>query len=323
MLNPDIQIPRIRMIKGNSMKKILFAICLVSLVTFFANAQEKIDIDTDFVADSNRTSYEEWTGGYSPEEINTASEIMDIGRRLGRGIKYQESVQNDPNPFNKGNPAYKYSAARVYGSEKRGADVILIGHTATVDTVKCLKLIIRGYLESAFAYNAEDSKRLAEKICYWNTNNFDNRAYFDSNFESAVLSVFDGRFEHVGLSSSYKEWKGTVLVIPHVSDFVPSVNAGPDVSEEVIEQSESDDSDYSSSESELAESDSYDSYGNSYGGNSYNSADSSSKNYDSSSLYAGKKSSSWLTTPMLVLIIAAAAVLIGVIIAVILMTRRQ
>ena len=308
------------MIKGNSMKKLLFAIGLVSLVTFFANAQEKIDIDTDFVADSNRTSYEEWTGGYSPEEINTASEIMDIGRRLGRGIKYQESVQNDPNPFNKGNPAYKYSAARVYGSEKRGADVILIGHTATVDTVKCLKLIIRGYLESAFAYNTEDSKRLAEKICYWNTNNFDNKSYFDSNFESAVSSVFEGRFEHVGLSSSYKEWKGTILVIPHISDYVPSVSVTPDVSEEMTEQTEFDYTDYSAyePESSVSESDSYDSYNNSYTDNINN-----SKRSENSSIYASSKSSSWLTTPMLLLIIAAALVLIGVIVAIVIMSRRQ
>lgn len=304
------------------MKKLLFAIGFVSFVTFFANAQEKINIDTDFVADSSRTSYEEWTGGYSPEEINTASEIMDIGRRLGRGIKYQESVQNDPNPFNKGNPAYKYSAARIYGTEKRGADVILIGHTATVDTVKCLKLIIRGYLESAFAYNTEDSKRLAEKICYWNTNNFDNRTYFDSNFESAVSDVFSGRFEHIGLSSSYKEWKGTILVIPHVSDFMPSANVSPDVSEEVIEQSESDSYDYSASESDSADFNSYESYGNSDNNNSYSNADSGSKTYGNSSSIS-KKSSSWLSTSMLLLIIAAAVVLIGVIVAVILMSRRQ
>ncbi len=198
------------------MKKLIFVCGLSFLFSFFAVAQQDISVDSDFVTESEKSSYEEWTGGYAPEEINTAQQIMDIGRRLGNGIRYQESVENDPQPYNKGNPAYKYSAARVYGKNARGADLILIGHTATVDTIKCLKMIIRGYLETAFGTSREDAIRLAEFICYWNTNNYGNTNYFASGFESEVLSVFDGRYDHVGLSNSYKDWKGSILVIPHV-----------------------------------------------------------------------------------------------------------
>lgn len=199
------------------MKKFVLALGLTVLFSFGVTAQESTNLDEDFVKNSSSAaSYEEWTGGYAPNEINTAVQIMDIGRRLGNGIRYQEKVQNDPNPYNKGNPAYKYSSARIYGGSKRGADVFLIGHTATVDTIKCLKLIIRGYLETAFSYSPEQSRILAEKICYWNTNNYENHDYFDSTFEASVKSVFDGRYERIGLSSSYKDWKGSILVIPHV-----------------------------------------------------------------------------------------------------------
>ena len=198
------------------MKKLIFALGLAVIFSFGAAATEITDFDKDFVENSSSTTYEEWTGGYAPSEINTAVQIMDIGRRLGNGIRYQEKVQNDPNPYNKGNPAYKYSSARIYSGAKRGADVLLIGHTATVDTFKCLKLIIRGYLESAFNYSPEQAKLLAEKICYWNTNNYENHSYFDRTFENEVKTVFEGRFEHIGLSSSNKDWKGSIIIIPHI-----------------------------------------------------------------------------------------------------------
>ena len=309
------------------MKKLFLALSFVSFVSLFANAQEKINIDTEYVAEAGSASYEEWTGGYSPEEINTASEIMDIGRRLGRGIKYQESVQNEPSPFNKGNPAYKYSAARIYGSTKRGADVILIGQTATVDTIKCLKLIIRGYLETAFGYGPEDSRRLAEKICYWNTNGFDDFSYFNSRFEGAVSSVFSGHFSHIGLSSSYKDWKGSILVIPHVSSLEYSgANANaysyaeesPVVSEEITDSydaapSYQEEQDYS----EQAASNDYGTYSN----NSENAGSDSSR----SKSYGSVKSEPepFLNRTMIIMIAVAAAVLLGVIAVVVIISRRQ
>lgn len=198
------------------MKKLLGVLSLAAIFTFNLFGQEINRFDEDFVKENtSTTTYKEWTGSYAPSEINTASQIMDIGRRLGKGISYQEKVQNDPNPYNKGNPAYKYSSARIYGKTKRGADLLLIGSTATVDTIKCLKMIIRGYLETAFSYNPEEAKILAEKICYWNTNNFENLEYFDSVFESDVKKVFEGRYERMGLSSSYQEWKKSILIIPH------------------------------------------------------------------------------------------------------------
>ena len=192
-------------------------------MTSFAFGQESINIDTDYVNSSKAASYKEWTGGYAPHEINTAEQIKDIGRRLGRGIKYQESVQNDPNPYNKGNPAYKYSSARIYGNDKRGADVILIGKTATVDTIKCLKMILRGYLEAAFGYSDMDARAVAENICYWNSNNYNNTEMFGTKFENALMTVFDGYYKNAGLSESYTDWKESILIIPHA--FVETATA--------------------------------------------------------------------------------------------------
>lgn len=205
------------------MKKSLIAFAFVSLlfagVSAFAQSdadvKRKVNLDSSYINSNTSASYKEWTGGYAPEEISTAEQIKDIGRRLGKGITYQESVQDEALPYNKGNPAYKYSSARIYGQNKRGADVLLIGQTATVDTIKCLKLIIRGYLESAFGCSEYTAKALAEDICYWNTNNFGKRDFFTSDFEAGVTEVFAGRYKNVGLSENYRDWKESIIIIPH------------------------------------------------------------------------------------------------------------
>ena len=213
------------------MKKSLIAFCFVSAVfagfSLFAQAgsdvKRKASLDSSYINTSTAANYKEWTGGYAPEEINTAQQIKDIGIRLGKGITYQENVQDEALPYNKGNPAYKYSSARIYGQNKRGADVLLIGQSATVDTVKCLKLIIRGYLENAFGCSEASAKILAEEICYWNTNNYGNKDFFNSSFEAGVTDVFAGRYKNIGLPENYRDWKQSIIIIPH--EFTKSAEA--------------------------------------------------------------------------------------------------
>ena len=216
--------------KKTVIKKAVMAFTGLLFSSFLAFSQEmKGSIDVDFFSGEESASYTEWTGGYSPSEINTRSQIKDIGRRLANGIQYQETEENDPFPYNKGNPAYKYSAARVYGSTKRGADVILIGETATVDTIKCLKMILQGYVENAYGISSAESESLAQALCNWNTALYNN-SYLLNQFEDGVKDVFSGYATKTGLSTSFREWKKSVLIIPHV--FTPVQVA------EAVEESE-------------------------------------------------------------------------------------
>ncbi|MCR5401826.1 MAG: hypothetical protein K6E78_09575 [Treponema sp.] len=202
--------------KKTVIKKAVMAFAGLLFSSFLAFSQEmKGSIDVDFFSGEENASYTEWTGGYSPSEINTRSQIKDIGRRLANGIQYQETEENDPFPYNKGNPAYKYSAARVYGTSKRGADVILIGETATVDTIKCLKMILQGYVENAYGISPSESEGLAQALCNWNTALYNN-SYLLNQFEDGVKDAFSGYATKTGLSNSFREWKKSVLVIPHV-----------------------------------------------------------------------------------------------------------
>lgn len=227
------------------MKKFVFMELLVLVavgMVFFSTSSES-DVNLDLFSVDKNPTYREWTGSYAPNQINTRRQIYDIGHRLGRGILYQEQTDNDPLPFVKGNPAYKYSAARIYGDTKRGADVIYLGETATVDTIKCLRMIISGYLQSAFVMSSADSDAAALKICYWNTSVYDNNKFFEETFDEGVLKIFKDKTNKIGLSSNYKDWPGnTRIVIPHAF-LTPVVEVSTPVKEvtpveEVVEQSE-------------------------------------------------------------------------------------
>ena len=201
-----------------NLKKFVFMelLCLIAFGVVFFGASKETGIDADVFKFDNIPSYEEWKGTYSPEEINTRIQIYDIGRRLGRGIAYQERVDNDPFPFVKGNPPYKYSSARIYGDQKRGADIIYIGKTATVDTIKCLRMIVSGYLQQAFAMDADTADSVALTAIYWNTSVYGKLDFFREVFDERVLEVYGDRTSEIGLSSNFRDWPGnTKIVIPH------------------------------------------------------------------------------------------------------------
>src|SRR5574344_594632 len=63
----------------------------------------------------------------------------------------------------------------------------------------------------------DKADEIAVKVCYWNTNHYDDRAYFKENFQPRVSAVFANRTKIMGLARSYKNWPGkTRLVVPFV-----------------------------------------------------------------------------------------------------------
>ncbi|MBR7064811.1 MAG: hypothetical protein IKI31_06675, partial [Treponema sp.] len=193
-------------------KKMLLA--LVSILFFslcFA-----VEIDTNLLESAKPVSYIEDTNPVSLKEFNTGKQIRDMGRRLGVSIKAQEKTTTEP--FANGAPSFKYSARRVYHSEYRpGADILFIANNATVGTTKCLFRIVSGYIEKAYNIPMEKADKIAEKVCRWNNNHFDDATYFSSNFNPLVMDSFSDKTSVIGLATSYKDWPGkTRIVIPLV-----------------------------------------------------------------------------------------------------------
>lgn len=207
------------------MKKMTFTTCLLFLSSVFAFADDAAAaVDMDFLSKAKRETYIEDTSDVSWKNYNTGKQIRDMGRRLGAEVRFQAEENKSPYPFSSGYPDYKYKAARVFPGNKAGADVVYIGRRARVGTFKNLNRVLSGYIEKAYGVSMEQADQIALKVCYWNTNHYNDRAYFSTRFEHRVLEVFENRTKTLGLARSYKNWPGNArVVIPFtiVKEIVP------------------------------------------------------------------------------------------------------
>lgn len=220
------------------MKKRLLAGVLLACVA--AGALFAVDgaasIDTDILATAKREKYTEDFSYVAPKNYSTGKQIRDMGRRLGAEVKYQAEVNKSPYPFSSGQPDYKYKASRVFPGKKAGADVIYIGRLSKVCTFKNLNRVISGYIERAYGVSMEQADQISLKVCYWNTNHYNDRAYFVKNFEHRVVEVFENRTKSIGLARSYKNWHPARIVIP----FVLVAEAAPQAVEPKLPEPEPD-----------------------------------------------------------------------------------
>ncbi|MCK9170570.1 MAG: hypothetical protein M0P01_09165 [Treponema sp.] len=188
------------------------------LLAFAAPVLFAVEIDTALLNTAKKVQYIEDKTSVSRRFYNTDKQIRDMGRTLGKSIQYQEQILKNPNPYEDGTPSYKYMALRIYSSnDKAGADIIYIGKSANVTTSGCLFRIISGYIEKAYDIPMKQADIIAEKVCWWNNNHYEDKNYFVTNFNSKVLDAFSDRTSVIGLAASWKYWPGrTRIIIPFV-----------------------------------------------------------------------------------------------------------
>ncbi|MBR4464461.1 MAG: hypothetical protein IKS40_07575 [Treponema sp.] len=210
------------------MKKIiLFSFFLLTFTAGFSFAEKSsASVNMDYLSKAKREKYVEDFSYVPRRNYNTGKQIRDMGRRLGAEVRYQAEENKTDYPFSSGYPDYKYKASRVYSSgSKSGADVVYIGRRARVGTFKNLNRVISGYIERAYGISMADADQIALKVCYWNTNHYNDASYFKKNFDPRVSEVFRNRTKSIGLSRSYKDWQPARVVIPFtiVKEIVPEV----------------------------------------------------------------------------------------------------
>lgn len=200
------------------MKKAFIASFLLVLAAgFVCAASGSASVDMDMLSKATREKYVEDFSHVAWKNFNTGKQIRDMGRRLGAEVRYQAEVNKTDYPFSSGYPDYKYKASRVYGTGKKsGADVLYVGRRARVGTFKNLNRVVSGYIERAYGISMAQADQIALKVCYWNTNHYNDSAYFKKNFDARVSDVFKNRTKRMGLARSYKEWQPTRIVIPFV-----------------------------------------------------------------------------------------------------------
>ena len=184
---------------------------LISAGSLFA-----VQIDTALLDTAKRVDYIEDTSPVPKNEFNTAKQIRDMGRRLGGSIKRQDAQHKSGEHYASGAPSKKYRAHRVPSSDSLpGADIIYIAPNAKVGTIKALAFILSGYIEAAYDLPLNEADTLAQKVCWWNTNHYDDRNYFTKHFNARILESFSDETAVIGLADSYKNWAGHArIVIP-------------------------------------------------------------------------------------------------------------
>lgn len=188
---------------------------ICSLLTFtcftLAFSQESAVVDSSILGSDAAPNYVEFTGSYSDGAISSRDQIRAIGQSLGARMEAEKS-EATPGPVGLGE---KYSASRTYGRDKPGADIFYIAENAGVEQIKPLRLMLAGYIENAFAITREESESIAEAVCNWNTNNYNNKEYFSRFYDEASLAPFSDKTQSIGLSKDYREWPNSRILIPH------------------------------------------------------------------------------------------------------------
>lgn len=190
-----------------------YALLLTALLATYVFAQEMVSVSNDVLETKETAPYVEHSGDYETGTmISSRSEIRDIGRDLGIVLTQKDTGAGT---VIAGNPANKYRFARIYGTDKPGADVLYLSPEIGVDTIKCLRMIVSGYVQEAFSLPQTESDAVAEAICAWNTNHYNDTQYFSSRYNEAVIEIFSDRTESMGLSPDYTQWPNSRIVIPH------------------------------------------------------------------------------------------------------------
>ena len=217
------------------MKKYIVVISILfSLSALFAiNVNEKeVQSTSDDTVD-----FINYTGKH--DEVDTVEAIRGIGRGLAGAVTSGRQGTQD-----------RYIVIHAVDSTTKAgldADILILGAKVRVDHIDNLRLIIEGYLSSAYNYSKKDAKTLAHFITIYNAVYRGRMDMFNKKYKSFVLQNLNPN--KVGLSTTYNEWPGnTQIVIPlgdsQYAGTISSVDTGAISDKEVVKKmKEQDDKD--------------------------------------------------------------------------------
>lgn len=185
------------------MKKFFMLLLTIALVfpTF------SLDVDENEIKTAGDSiEFINYTGTH--DKVDTVEQIRGIGTQLGRAVTDGSA----------GNRDLYYVMHIVDPNETKGfdADLLIIGERATVDHINNVRLIIAGYLQSAYKYSAKDSATIAHFVTIYNAVHRGDLKYFNGKYKTAVTKNLTA--DKAGLAISYDQWPGKTQIIIPLSD---------------------------------------------------------------------------------------------------------
>jgi len=183
------------------MKRFTLSICAFFFLltgTLFAQSLDRAELENLNGKTINFINYSGPTG-----RIDTVISIRGIGNALGLTIQKGRASASDG----------KYSVQKIRGTEKNllDADVLELLPNAGVDHIRNLRLIISGYLESAYGYSRKDADLLANFITVYNAVYRKDLDYVSKKYSPLVVKAVTK--ESVGLSVRWDEWAGKSRIL--------------------------------------------------------------------------------------------------------------
>jgi hypothetical protein len=215
--------------KEIAMRRLLPALLIVSVIPVLcAYDVNRSELQTQSEREIEFINYE---GPH--ERIDSASEIRGIGEILGAP---------DLSPGESNSYFSRYRVIRAVDPEVDvglDADIFVIGATAQVDHIDNLRLMMGGYLQTAFQYSRADAGLLSRFITIYNAVFRNDLDYVESRYKPVVLEHVTAG--NVGLSVRYDEWAGqSRILIPLTEGAAPgrldSVSPSELVGTEVIQE---------------------------------------------------------------------------------------
>ena len=229
--------------------KAMIAVFILVVIAVSGYAQ----VNQDEMKDLPQVVFINYEGPHA--RVDTREEIRQLGVVLGRDIAAKErGVQPTLNAMNyEQKRAYSYrleSGANnryfvihnIAGAEenKLNADILGLGVDTGVDHIRNLRVILQGYLQEAYAYNANDALLLAEFITIYNAVYRGNWDFFVSRYKTPVINHLTS--DKAGLSIRYDEWPGrTLILIPLGLGGLGAVDTSAITDARVIEEMRKDD----------------------------------------------------------------------------------
>ncbi|MDR2785667.1 MAG: hypothetical protein LBB83_07110, partial [Treponema sp.] len=192
-------------------KSRIFGFGLYSLLLLLFPAPvftQPVDLEELGTGGSASIDFINYEGSYA--RIETRNQILGIGTTLGTAVNAggAETARSG-----NGNRYFVIHLVSDPEGDRLDADVFGLGVDVGVDHIRNLRLIIQGYLESAYSYSARDASLLAEYITIYNAVFRGNWNYFGGRYKTPVIQQVDQA--KAGLSVRFDEWPGrTHMLIP-------------------------------------------------------------------------------------------------------------
>jgi hypothetical protein len=161
------------------------------------------------------------TGGTAIEFINYEGPYARIETReqiRGIGVELGTVISGGNARAGSGERYFVIHSVTDPEENKLNADVFGLGVDVGVDHVRNLRLIVQGYLQTAYGYTERDAALLAEFVTIYNAVFRRNWDYLNGRYKTAVMGHLDR--ERAGLSIRFDEWPGQALMV------IPLTTAG-------------------------------------------------------------------------------------------------